>query len=122
MSIKFQNKLKSLIKTSAASDMLRPERKWLADFAWPKWGIRNGKAVCNLGMDHIDTGIMLEVNGGTYLQGNRRGAHSRGSRQRKDYEKWSAASILGWTVILVDSVDVKKGVHVERVLQAMGKA
>ena len=66
--------------------------------------------------------IMLEVNGGTYLQGNLRGAHSRGARQREDYQKWSEASLLGWTLILVDSKDVKEGVHVERVLRAMGKS
>jgi very-short-patch-repair endonuclease len=76
-----------------------PTRKWAADFAWP------------------DTKVILEVNGGTYLQG----AHSRGSRQRKDYEKWTSISLMGWRLILVDTVDVRKGIHVIRVLEAQEK-
>jgi hypothetical protein len=87
-----------------------PERRWLADFAWQGYF---GKSFWR--------GIMLEVNGGTYMRGRNRGAHSRGPRQRQDYEKWSAASIMGWTLILVDSKDVREGKHVERVLQAMGR-
>lgn len=78
-----------------------PVRKWLFDFAWPS------------------RKIALEVNGGTYLRGSARAAHSRGPRQRQDYEKWSEAAILGWTVILVDAVDVRQRVHVDRVLRAM---
>lgn len=86
-----------------------PDRQWKADFAWCK-------------SEYGPTYIMLEVNGGTYIQGSNRGAHSRGPRQREDYEKWSEASLLGWTLILVDSVDVRKGVHIDRVLRAMGRA
>lgn len=88
-----------------------PERKWLADFAWPVVELKYAGQIS----------LMLEVNGGTYIKGNRRGAHSRGPRQREDYCKWTEASLLGWTLILVDSVDVKKGIHVERVLRAMGR-
>lgn len=80
-----------------------PERRWLVDFSWPA------------------EKLALEVNGGTYLQGHRRGAHSRGGRQRKDYEKWTQLSLLGWKLILVDTVDVRQGEHVTRVMQAMGK-
>ena len=90
-----------------------PTRKWLLDFAWPEAYLQCG----NL----LEGPIALEVNGGTYLQGNRRGAHSRPVRQRQDYEKWSMASIMGWTVILVDTVDVRKGEHIARVMQAMGR-
>jgi len=92
------------------------ERRWLADFAWPdaRRYYLDGDSDCFK--------IMLEVNGGTYMQGGKRGAHSRGPRQRADYEKWSEASLMGWTVILVDSVDVKQGVHVERVLRALGRS
>lgn len=90
-----------------------PERQWKADFAW--------RACCEVG-NWCNSPIILEVNGGTYIQGSARGAHSRGPRQRADYEKWSEASLLGWTLILVDSVDVKQGVHISRVLRAMGRA
>lgn len=95
-----------------------PTRKWLLDFAWPSLLLDDDRWA---GYRLIHP-IALEVNGGTYLQGNRRGAHSRPVRQRQDYEKWSMASIMGWTLILVDSVDVRKGVHVERVLRAMGRS
>jgi len=74
-----------------------PRRKWAFDFAWPRYK------------------IALEVNGGTYM----RGRHSRGAGQRNDYEKWSEAAILGWLVILVDSKDVSKKVHIERIQRAM---
>lgn len=74
-----------------------PHRKWLIDFAWPRYR------------------IALEVNGGTYS----RGRHSRGTGQRNDYEKWSEASILGWLVILVDSKDVNRKVHIDRIQRAM---
>lgn len=84
-----------------------PERRWLVDFAWPMFSIVKGIPP-----------IALEVNGGTYSHGS----HSRGPRQRGDYEKWSELSLRGWTLILVDSKDVKEGVHVERVLMAMGRA
>lgn len=87
-----------------------PTRKWLFDFAWPE-AVIHGEP----------SRLALEVNGGTYLQGKFRGAHSRGNRQREDYCKWTEASLMGWTLILVDSVDVRKGIHVERVLRAMGK-
>lgn len=74
-----------------------PVRKWLMDFAWP---LRK---------------LALEVNGGTYMGG----AHSRGAGQRKDFEKWSEAGLLGWRVLHVDTVDVKHKVHVERVQRAL---
>ena len=92
-----------------------PTRKWAADFAWESVECQLNKGWCMLKK------IMLEVNGGTYLQGRHRGAHSRGVRQRQDYEKWSSASMLGWTLILVDSKDVRQGVHITRVLEAMGR-
>lgn len=82
-----------------------PTRKWAADFAWIA----------------DDEKIILEVNGGTYIRGRNRGAHSRGPRQRQDYEKWTTASLMGWVVLLVDSKDVKEGRHVELVLRAMGR-
>lgn len=87
-----------------------PTRRWKIDFAWPKWSVG----------DWYEP-FAIEVNGGTYLQGRHRGAHSRGSRQRQDYEKWSEMSLMGWTLLLVDSKDVKEGRHVELVLRAMGR-
>ena len=81
----------------------------MIDFAWPD--------ACEVGY-WINKPIALEVNGGTYSHGS----HSRGPRQRGDYEKWSELSLMGWTLILVDCKDVREGVHVERVLRALGRA
>lgn len=72
-------------------------RLWRFDFAYPEYK------------------IALEVHGGTYM----RGAHSRGPQQRKDMEKASEAAILGWLVLFVDSNDVKKKVHIDRIQRAL---
>lgn len=94
-----------------------PTRRWAADFAWPD-------AYYVLPCDTLarPCPFILEVNGGTYITGRGRGAHSRGPRQRQDYEKWSEAALLGWVVLLVDSKDVREGRHVELVMRAMGRA
>jgi len=89
-----------------------PERKWKIDFAWPQC------TVYDFDGEPEPKHIALEVNGGTYSHGS----HSRGPRQRGDYEKWSELSLMGWTLILVDCKDVREGVHVERVLRALGRA
>lgn len=72
-------------------------RQWRFDFAWPRYK------------------IAIDINGGTY----NRGKHSRGPAQRNDYEKWSEASILGWMVLLVDSKDVSKRIHIDRIQRAI---
>ena len=51
-----------------------PDRKWRFDFAWP------------------DSRVYLEVDGGIYIAG----AHNRGARIKKDWEKRNAATVLGW--------------------------
>jgi len=114
--VAFDLKALGLLEGCHQQYRFHPERKWLADFAWPQFEVHHSPG------DFDTIKVMLEVNGGTYMQSGKRGAHSRGPRQRADYEKWSEASLLGWTVILVDSVDVKQGVHVERVLRALGRA
>lgn len=90
-----------------------PERKWLVDFAWDDYWIEREDGFL---LKRVN--VALEVNGGTYSGGS----HSRGPRQRGDYEKWSELSLMGWTLILVDCKDVREGVHVERVLRALGRA
>ena len=76
----------------------RPDRKWMFDFAWP-----NDK-------------LALEINGGT---AGGRGAHSRGPSVDKDYEKWIAAQLDGWTVLLATASMTKELValrYVEAIL------
>lgn len=62
-------------------------RKWRLDFAYP---------INKLG---------IEVHGGTYVHG----AHSRGERQHKDFEKHNALVLLGWRVLVFDTVMVRSG-------------
>lgn len=94
-----------------------PTRRWAADFAWNSDLVPTAYG----GGRMYSRKIILEVNGGTYIRGRNRGAHSRGPRQRQDYCKWSEAALLGWVVLLVDSKDVREGRHVELVLRAMGR-
>ena len=72
-------------------------RKWKFDFAWPL------------------VKVALEIHGGTFV----RGAHSRGARQRKDFEKQNAAHLAGWTVYLADTTMVKDGTALKLIEQAI---
>ena len=84
------------------------KRKWPLDFAWP------------------DVKLAVEIHGGTYVPIQNRGkqeagAHSRGARQRKDFEKWTAAATLGWFILHFDTIDVRKRIALQRVIKALGK-
>ena len=74
-----------------------PTRRWKMDFAWPL------------------VKVALEIHGGTFV----RGAHSRGARQRKDFEKQNAAHLAGWTVYLADTTMVKDGTALKLIEQAI---
>jgi hypothetical protein len=68
-----------------------PVRRWRLDLAWP------------------DRRVYVEVHGGTWLGAHvdpltgqaRKGAHSTGRGQRRDFEKQNAAVLLGWHPIVV---------------------
>lgn len=60
-----------------------PVRKWPFDFAWP------------------EAKLAVEIQGGTYKR--IRGRHSRGPGQHNDFDKYNAAQLLGWRVVLLDS-------------------
>lgn len=51
-----------------------PERKWRFDYAWPQQK------------------VFVEIEGGLFIQGR----HNRGAGMRADFEKYNAASLLGW--------------------------
>ena len=72
-------------------------RKFRFDFAW------------------LDSGLLVEVNGGTYTKG----AHSTGQGIARDYEKANLATLDGWRVLMFDGKAVKSGVAVEVIRQAL---
>lgn len=74
------------------------ERKWRFDFAFP------------------EKKIAVELQGGTWS----RGGHARGSGIEKDCEKFSHAAILGWSIILADTNQVKNGQGIDWLIQALG--
>lgn len=60
--------------------VFHPTRKWRFDIAWPKFR------------------LALEVEGGLFV----RGRHSRGAGILKDFEKYNAATVLGWRILRTD--------------------
>ena len=76
-----------------------PERKWKADFRIEGYP------------------ILVEVEGGV-LSGGR---HTRGKGYSADCEKYSAAAILGWVVIRGTTEQVKKGIVVGWIEEAIKK-
>jgi len=54
----------------------RPDRNWRLDFADP------------------ETRVAVEIDGGEFM----RGAHNRGVRMARDYEKRNTAATMGWTI------------------------
>jgi hypothetical protein len=84
-------------------------RAWRFDYAWP--------AVL----------VALEIQGGGWLtpddDGNRRGAHGGGAALERDCEKYSGAAILGWRVLQVTPSQVRSGVAlvwIEEALASVG--
>ena len=63
-----------------------PTRKWAFDFA------------------HLPTKVALEIDGGEFVQG----AHNRGTRMAKDYEKRNHAIMQGWIIFQLTGQMVKK--------------
>ena len=57
-----------------------PTRRWRLDFA------------------NVSSKVALEIDGGEFLTGKKKGAHNRGSQMANDYEKRNAAIELGWVV------------------------
>jgi len=68
-----------------------PDRKFMADFAWP-----NKKVIC-------------EVEGGSWNGGR----HVTGAGFEKDCEKYNLAAAKGWLVFRFTSSMIKKGTAIE---------
>jgi hypothetical protein len=72
-------------------------RKWRFDYAWPL---------------HM---LALEVNGGIWVQGR----HTRGAGQLKEMEKMNAAALAGWRVLYVTPDQLRNGVALLLLMQAL---
>jgi len=75
-----------------------PKRKWRFDFAWP------------------DQLLALEVEGGT-MRGKSR--HTTGVGFHNDCEKYNTATVSGWRILRVDSMQVKSGQALEWLEKAL---
>lgn len=80
------------IKASNLSEPVRefkfhPVRRWRADFCF------------------MDSKIIVEVEGGTFVNGR----HNRGASFDKDCEKYAEAMMLGYRVLRVTGTHIKSG-------------
>lgn len=75
-----------------------PSRKWRFDFAWP------------------DKLVAVEYEGGLF----QRGWHQSIDRYMRDCRKYTAAALLGWTVLRFTAADSVADV-VEQVREALGR-
>lgn len=62
-------------------------RKWAADFCWP------------------DIGLIVEIDGGAFIQGR----HNRAAGRSKDCQRDAEAALLGFTVYRATTALVKNG-------------
>ncbi|WP_263079249.1 endonuclease domain-containing protein [Endozoicomonas sp. Mp262] len=76
------------------------KRLWRADFAYPKLK------------------ILIEVQGGVWVNGG----HSRGSGQNKDFEKFNAAQLEGWSVYQFTTNHIRTGMALEVIDSAIQRA
>jgi hypothetical protein len=70
-----------------------PTRKWRFDLCWPLPPTVLGRTAGPL---------YLEVQGGIWIKGG----HNRGAQMKKDWEKYNAATALGWRPIFVEPNDL----------------
>lgn len=77
-----------------------PERRWRFDFAY------------------LDARVAIEYQGGVFHRGGPLGHNTTGGIT-KDFEKFTEASLRGWTLILVDAGSVRNGKAVNWIVRAM---
>jgi len=65
-----------------------PDRKWRWDFSW----------------NYPDIKLAVEIQGGTWMK---KGGHTTGVGQTKDYEKWREGVRLGWKILPFNTSDMK---------------
>lgn len=75
-----------------------PNTKRRADFY--AWSVPDGWEVHR---------VLVEVDGGLYLQGEKQGGHTRGAARERDYERDAEAMMMGFRVLRVSPRQVKNG-------------
>jgi hypothetical protein len=80
-------------------------RKWRFDIAWPHSAIT----------PRLKTPVYLEVQGGIWIKGG----HNRGAQMKKDWEKYNAATELGWRPLFVEPCDLLKRETAEMIRRAL---
>ncbi|MHA2903163.1 hypothetical protein ACW9FB_11820 [Ralstonia mannitolilytica] len=80
--------------------LLAAPRRWKFDFANPALM------------------VALEVEGGTWT----RGRHTSGKGYAADCEKYSTAAVMGWRVLRFTTDQVKSGMALRMLQQAIGRA
>lgn len=74
-----------------------PKHKWRFDFAW------------------YDHKLAVECEGGVYSSGR----HTRGKGFEADIEKYNTATLMGWRVLRFTAKDIKSGMAVIRIAEAL---
>jgi len=92
-----------------------PERKWRFDFAWMGFRLFSGKWITDFGNDMAEIKVALEVDGGIWIAG----AHNRGARIKKTWEKENAANILGWHILKCEPKELCLLTTVEMIRQCL---
>lgn len=72
--------------------VFHPTRKWRFDMAWHHSPMINNRYPM----------VYLEVQGGIWMGGG----HNRGAQMKKDWEKYNAATVLGWRPLFVEPKDL----------------
>jgi hypothetical protein len=75
--------------------VFHPSRKWRFDYFWS----------VDAGGFGLDSGIALEVNGGTWIEGR----HNTGTGSAGDREKMNAAACMGYRVLYATPQEVESG-------------
>lgn len=85
------------LPTPETEFVFAPPRKWRFDFAFVNWEIVNAQFTRPL-----PGSVAVEVEGGVFVHG----AHNRGSRMLKTWERDNEAAALGWRIIRVQPKDL----------------
>lgn len=88
-----------------------PTRKWRFDIAWDEVAITVGEA---MGYRSIQK-VYLEVQGGIWISGG----HNRGAQMKKDWEKYNAATELGWRPLFCEPRDLITKATAEMIRRAL---
>lgn len=92
--------------------LFHPKRKWRFDMCWhfERGGV---KGFCPA--DWFTVNVYLEVQGGIWIKGG----HNRGAQMKKDWEKYNAATEMGWRPLFVEPKDLMTKATAEMIRRAL---